>query len=155
MITGPCWRFYDAKSGVILPQRMILPDQAHVEMNTPPGCAAVYAEVDHLSQRYDLTQTPPVVVDYQPPAPPDTEMVAHAWDATSKRWVGRPTKAAHAAAARSQRDTKLAACDWVVLRAHERGEPVPPAWATYRQALRDLPTRPGFPEAVEWPSAPA
>jgi hypothetical protein len=40
---------------------------------------------------------------------------------------------------RAERDRRLAETDWVVARAYERGEPVPEAWATYRQALRDLP----------------
>ncbi|GAA5334721.1 MULTISPECIES: phage tail assembly chaperone [Thermus] len=43
------------------------------------------------------------------------------------------------AAFRAERDRRLAASDWVVARAYERGEPVPPEWAAYRQALRDLP----------------
>ncbi len=40
---------------------------------------------------------------------------------------------------RAERDRRLAETDWVVARAYERGEPVPEAWAAYRQALRDLP----------------
>ena len=28
------------------------------------------------------------------------------------------------------------------------------AWATYRQALRDVPEQDGFPEEVTWPSKP-
>ncbi len=43
------------------------------------------------------------------------------------------------AAFRAERDRRLAETDWVVARAYERGEPVPEAWAAYRQALRDLP----------------
>lgn len=27
-------------------------------------------------------------------------------------------------------------------------------WATYRQALRDVPKQPGFPETVDWPRIP-
>jgi hypothetical protein len=42
---------------------------------------------------------------------------------------------------RAERDRRLAETDWVVARAYERGEPVPEAWAAYRQALRDLPER--------------
>jgi len=45
------------------------------------------------------------------------------------------------AAFRAERDRRLAETDWVVVRAYERGEPVPEAWVTYRQALRDLPAR--------------
>ena len=43
------------------------------------------------------------------------------------------------AAFRAEQDRRLAETDWVVVRAYERGEPVPEAWAAYRQALRDLP----------------
>jgi len=43
------------------------------------------------------------------------------------------------AAFRAERNRRLAETDWVVARAYERGEPVPEAWAAYRQALRDLP----------------
>ena len=28
------------------------------------------------------------------------------------------------------------------------------AWATYRQALRDLPAQPGFPHEIVWPRRP-
>lgn len=42
------------------------------------------------------------------------------------------------AAFRAERDRRLAETDWVVARAYERGEPVPEAWAQYRQTLRDL-----------------
>jgi hypothetical protein len=45
------------------------------------------------------------------------------------------------AAFRAERDRRLAETDWVVARAYERGEPVPEAWAAYRQALRDLPAQ--------------
>jgi hypothetical protein len=45
------------------------------------------------------------------------------------------------AAFRTERNRRLAETDWVVARAYERGEPVPEAWAAYRQALRDLPAQ--------------
>ena len=45
------------------------------------------------------------------------------------------------AALRAERDRRLAETDWIVARAYERGEPVPGAWAAYRQALRDLPAQ--------------
>lgn len=57
-------------------------------------------------------------------------------------------------AARAQRDSLLTACDWVVMRAQELGEPVPQEWADYRQALRDVPQQEGFPETIEWPVEP-
>ena len=107
---------------------------------------------DHLSRRVDLTTGQ--VVDYQPPAPPDTEHETFAWDASIKRWVGTPTSAAHWRFVRAERDRRLSACDWVVARASERGEPVPLDWTVYRQALRDITDQPD-PLAIRWPEPPA
>ena len=56
--------------------------------------------------------------------------------------------------ARDLRDKLLADSDWVVTKASEAGEPVATAWATYRQALRDIPQQEGFPENVVWPEKP-
>lgn len=52
---------------------------------------------------------------------------------------------------RAERNSLLAASDWTQV----ADTPVDrAAWATYRQALRDLTTQEGFPEAVVWPVAP-
>lgn len=56
---------------------------------------------------------------------------------------------------RSERDARLAACDWVVIRAHEMGQQVAEPWRVYRNALRDVPTQPGFPRSIAWPVPPA
>jgi hypothetical protein len=56
--------------------------------------------------------------------------------------------------AREQRTLLLAASDWVVLRAADRGEAIPPEWAAYREALRALPEQPGFPTEIDWPVNP-
>jgi len=45
------------------------------------------------------------------------------------------------AAFRAERNRCLEETDWIVVKTYERGEPVPEAWAAYRQALRDLPER--------------
>lgn len=55
---------------------------------------------------------------------------------------------------RRDRDHLLAATDWVVLRAADTGQPVPPEWLAYRQALRDITEQPD-PLNIEWPVAPA
>ena len=59
-----------------------------------------------------------------------------------------------AKAARGTRDRLLADCDWVVVKAVESGQAVPTEWATYRQALRDLPQQIGFPTTIVWPVKP-
>lgn len=59
-----------------------------------------------------------------------------------------------AKSARDTRDRLLAECDWVVVKSLESGQAVPTEWATYRQALRDLPQQAGFPTSINWPVKP-
>lgn len=52
---------------------------------------------------------------------------------------------------RADRDERLAQTDWTqVADAPVNQE----AWATYRQALRDVPAQAGFPWSVTWPTQP-
>lgn len=52
---------------------------------------------------------------------------------------------------RAQRDELLTASDWTQV----ADAPVDQAaWASYRQALRDIPQQEGFPENVIWPEQP-
>jgi len=55
---------------------------------------------------------------------------------------------------RAERDRRLAATDWVTLKAYSTSTPVPEAWATYMQALRDLPTTTEDPANPVWPPVP-
>ena len=52
---------------------------------------------------------------------------------------------------RDARDSALTRCDWVITRAFEEGNPVPANYLAYRNALRDLPSQPGFPYDYVWP----
>jgi len=56
---------------------------------------------------------------------------------------------------RAERDRRLQAVDWVVIRATSTETPVPEAWATYMQALRDLPANTEDPKDPVWPPVPA
>ena len=61
------------------------------------------------------------------------------------------TDAAQAAGVRSDRNTKLSASDWTQV----ADAPVDKAaWATYRQALRDVTGQEGFPWTIDWPEMP-
>ena len=52
---------------------------------------------------------------------------------------------------RKERDRLLAESDWTQV----PDAPVnQAAWATYRQALRDVPEQAGFPEDINWPQIP-
>lgn len=58
---------------------------------------------------------------------------------------------AESAKLRQERNQKLSASDWTVL----PDTPLDAAqWTTYRQALRDVPSQPGFPFEVQWPTPP-
>ena len=53
--------------------------------------------------------------------------------------------------ARTKRNALLTASDWTQV----ADAPVDQtAWATYRQALRDVPSQAGFPENIDWPAVP-
>jgi hypothetical protein len=62
--------------------------------------------------------------------------------------------AEQAKSVRTTRDTKLAECDWRVIKAAETATTLDAAWATYRQALRDVTGQSGFPWTITWPDAP-
>lgn len=52
---------------------------------------------------------------------------------------------------RNKRNQLLTATDWTQV----ADAPIDKAaWATYRQALRDIPQQEGFPDNVVWPVAP-
>ena len=55
-----------------------------------------------------------------------------------------------AAAVRSRRDVLLAETDWMGL----SDVTMSSAWATYRQALRNVPEQDNFPHTITWPDKP-
>lgn len=62
-----------------------------------------------------------------------------------------PTDEELAVQVRAERDKLLTESDWTQV----ADAPVDQAaWATYRQALRDVPEQEGFPENVVWPTTP-
>jgi hypothetical protein len=58
--------------------------------------------------------------------------------------------AAKGAEVRKQRDKLIADTDWMALSDNTLTD----AWATYRQALRDITSQVGFPNEVTWPVEP-
>jgi len=58
--------------------------------------------------------------------------------------------AAAASVARSERDAKLTETDWMGM----SDVTMSADWATYRQALRDVPAQSGFPNSITWPDEP-
>jgi len=70
--------------------------------------------------------------EYEPPAPPTNEQLE--------------------ARVRIQRNTLLVQSDWTQL--PDVPQATRDAWATYRQALRDITSQSGFPQTLTWPTAP-
>jgi hypothetical protein len=60
--------------------------------------------------------------------------------------------AGQAESVRFERNEKLSACDWTQL---SDATVDAATWATYRQALRDVPQQAGFPWEITWPTEPA
>jgi hypothetical protein len=59
--------------------------------------------------------------------------------------------AQQAASQRSERNRRIAECDWTQVEDSPVDKQV---WAVYRQALRDLPSQAGFPWDINWPTQP-
>ncbi|MEN9893948.1 MAG: hypothetical protein RLY78_4243 [Pseudomonadota bacterium] len=143
---------YSLATGAFTGMSFATPDD-EVDANVPEGCGAILADLvtDVQSQRVDLATGQ--VIDWQPPQPEGDVYRAAVWDAAVRRWVWTDTPAAAVRDALARRAAELAASDWVTLRAIDTGIPVPAAWAAYRQALRDLPAQPGWPDVI-WPDEP-
>ena len=74
------------------------------------------------------------------------------WDAEETEYAAGANDRA-AAEIRTERDAKLTESDWTQV----ADAPVDQAaWATYRQALRDIPTHANFPNLTktDWPTKP-
>lgn len=55
---------------------------------------------------------------------------------------------------RQDRNGRLTQCDWTQLDDTPLDNVAKGQWASYRQALRDVPDQPGFPFNVTWPTQP-
>jgi hypothetical protein len=83
------------------------------------------------------------------------ELVDGVWQ---ERWgLVEPTPEqaeAQADAVRYERNAKLTASDWTQIADAPLSDTQKLAWAGYRQSLRDVPSQPGFPWSVVWPTKP-
>ena len=134
--------WYDSTGRILLACSDGAPDEV---LTGPTGCAKLVLDVDldvntHYVQHGSLVPMPPK------PGP------WHEFDYATKTWVLDTERAWKNI--RRMRDTRLAACDWVIPRAIETGDPMPDTWRAYRQALRDITEQPN-PANIVWPVVPA
>ena len=61
---------------------------------------------------------------------------------------------AKASSVRAERGSLLSACDWTQVDDSPLSNVQKAAWATYRQALRDISAQTGFPWTIDWPVVP-
>ncbi|MCZ8076285.1 MAG: hypothetical protein O9341_19370 [Paucibacter sp.] len=91
---------YIPATGEITGKRITTASLELLALNTAPGEAWLLGEADHVAQRVELrpddfgNAVVPVVVPYQPPAPPNSDWVTWAWSELQRRWLAVPTLAA-------------------------------------------------------------
>lgn len=144
------WSFFHAETGLFAPSVVGLPEGVGPDVYAPMGCVPYRGRVDRHRVCIDLATGN--LVPYQPPAPAADEWQTWTWDEAAWRWVSVPTDEALVRDARAERGRRLAACDWTQLPDVPAG--TAQAWATYRQALRDITEQPGFPTTITWPEEP-
>lgn len=67
---------------------------------------------------------------------------------------GNPSPKGRVLMARAKRNGLLSVTDYTMLPDFPGGPESVTAWKAYRQALRDVPTQPGFPDEISWPTPP-
>lgn len=84
---------------------------------------------------------------------PDKPSEYHKWSDEDHCWIITAEGiGAYAQDAREKRGDMLLASDWTQLPDAPIQNKI--AWTTYRQALRDITSQPGFPETISWPEKP-
>lgn len=147
------WSFYDLVTGEFTGNQFGGHEDL-LEENTPEGCGAIEGAHNAQVTHVNLEGETPEVEAWMPDPPDDDDYRTWEWDA-GEGWLPVLTTEGIAFGVRAERDKRLAACDWVVLRAFELSEAVPTDWATYRASLRDITEQEDFPLTVVWPDPPA
>jgi hypothetical protein len=124
------------------------PEDLFQYQTVPEGCQTLQVEIPPINILNYYVDNGQVV---EMPVKPDEYSI---FDYSVKQWVQNKTLGEYKV--RVQRDNLLAQSDWTdTTSAPARlGATLYQEWQTYRQALRDVPTRSGFPFNVIWPVAP-
>lgn len=143
-ISAACYITHDARGRIV--GAGTAPFETVADLPVADGITA-----QELSKPLDAPETWRWGVDGLEPLPP-APGPHHRFDYDTGAWTLDAERAW--AAVRTERDERLAATDWRVLRAQERGQALPPEWLAYRQALRDITEQPD-PLHIVWPDMPA
>ena len=122
----------------------------HVEYPDTSFPAAPTAETLAAFGVYKIVEVSPPAIDGKTHRPLQSiQQIDGVWTQVwESRQLAQDTASANV---RGYRDSLLNESDWTQV----ADAPVDKtAWATYRQALRDVSTQEGFPWAVEWPTQP-
>ena len=138
-----CFVAFDAKTGVIL-RTGVAQDEWHAAKG---GGALILSEKINVREETHYVDIRTGEIVQKPPKPGQH----FEWNQAQLKWI--PNSGLAAQTVVLQRNELLAASDWtqlpdVTLNTKE-------AWATYRQALRDITDQPGFPLNVAWPPEPS
>lgn len=130
-------------------------------MNDNPNTSFPSAMSDEVLAEWDVLPVQPTEIPQpfdpieQDAASANPVMLGGMWVQT---WIVTPASPEEVAqrtndlanSVRAERDYLLSQTDWMAL----TDTTLTPAWATYRQELRDVTKQPGFPKTVVWPTKP-
>ena len=119
----------------------VVPETTMAAYNMFPVGRGVEPTFDPLTQKVEVAATP--VLANGKWVLPKTVVALTATEVAG-------ITAAKAQGVRNQRDKLIADTDWMAL----SDSTLTPAWAAYRQALRDVTAQAGFPHTVDWPVKP-
>jgi hypothetical protein len=112
--------------------------------NTPPANTDNVVEISH-----ELAHTPSYLI-----MDANTSTIRVTTDEEADYHHKKLSETAVTTNVRVQRNDRLRQSDWTQM-PDVTLDPIPKAaWATYRQALRDITKQPGFPFTIEWPTSP-
>lgn len=112
----------------------------------PDGHSVYYDAVNPETQYHNIELDQPVDMPTKPGE-------YYKFDYSDKTW--KPDLSRAASQAWYKRQRLLAESDWTdTVSAQARLGSAYATWQTYRQALRDITSQPGYPISIEWPHVP-